>query len=92
MVLVDVSMPVMDGGSVVAMSRKGQIHRCPVLFYSDRSDQELAALVTQHGADGYVKKSNDASTLKTAILQAMVKNKRPNLTPPPTPTPTPKPG
>ena len=92
-VLVDVSMPVIDGGSVVAMSRKGtQTHRCPVLLYSDRPDRELAALASQHGADGYVRKSNDASALKTALLQAMVKAKpRPQFTPPPKPgTPTPE--
>lgn len=85
-VLVDVSMPVIDGGSVVAMSKKAQTHRCPVLLYSDRPDRELAALASQHGADGYVRKSNDASSLKTALLQAMVKSKaRPNFTPPPKP-------
>ena len=74
-VLVDVSMPVIDGGSVVAMSRKAQTHRCPVLLYSDRSDRELTALASQHGADGFVRKTNDPSALKTAILQAMVKGK-----------------
>jgi CheY-like chemotaxis protein len=85
-VLVDVSMPVIDGGSVVAMARKAQIHRCPVLLYSDRSDKELSALAAQHGADGYVRKTNDASVLKTVILQAMVKGKaRPIHTPPPKP-------
>jgi CheY-like chemotaxis protein len=74
-VLVDVAMPVMDGGSVVEMSRKAQTHRCPVLLYSDRSERELQALAAQHGADGYVKKSSDPSALKTAILTAMVKGK-----------------
>jgi len=85
-VLVDVAMPVIDGGSVVAMARKAQIHRCPVLLYSDRSERELAALASQHGADGFVRKTNDASALKTAILQALVRGKsRPNFMPPPKP-------
>lgn len=83
-VLVDVSMPVIDGGSVVEMSRKAQTHRCPVLLYSDRSDKEMAALVSQHGADGYVRKTSDSSALKTAILTALVKGKaRAQQTPPP---------
>jgi DNA-binding NarL/FixJ family response regulator len=59
-----------------------------VLLYSDRPDRELAALASQHGADGYVRKSNDASVLKTALLQAMVKSKA-RTTFPPAPT---KPG
>jgi CheY-like chemotaxis protein len=85
-VLVDVSMPVMDGGSVVEMSRKAHTHRCPVLLYSDRPERELQALASHHGADGYVKKSNDSSALKTAILTALVKGRpRPMLTPMPKP-------
>jgi len=82
-VLVDVSMPLIDGGSVVEMSRKVQTHRCPVLLYSDRPDRELQVLASQHGADGYVHKSNDASALKGAILNALVKSKARMLTPHP---------
>jgi DNA-binding response OmpR family regulator len=70
--LVDVGMPVVDGGSVVEMARRTKGHICPILLYSERDDAELKQLVARYGANGYVRKSSDANALKTAILGALL--------------------
>jgi len=61
--LVDVSMPGMEGDSVVWIARAHQLHTCPIVFYSAKSDAELAALAASTGAEGYVCKTDDAALL-----------------------------
>lgn len=70
--LVDVGMPVVDGGSVVEMARRSKVYACPILLYSDRPETELKELVARYGADGYVRKSSDSNALKTAVLGALL--------------------
>jgi DNA-binding response OmpR family regulator len=61
--LVDVSMPGMEGDSVVWIARAHRMHTCPIVFYSAKSEAELAALVASTGAEGYVCKTDDAELL-----------------------------
>jgi DNA-binding response OmpR family regulator len=61
--LVDVSMPGLEGDSVVWIARAHQMHTCPIVFYSAKSEAELAALAASTGAEGYVCKTDDAQAL-----------------------------
>jgi DNA-binding response OmpR family regulator len=61
--LVDVSMPTLEGDSVVWIARAHQLHTCPIVLFSAKSETELAALVKSSGADGYVCKTADSRVL-----------------------------
>lgn len=56
--LVDVKMPEMDGDEVVRITRRQLSDQCcPLVLWSSRAPEELAALVQTSGASGYIHKS-----------------------------------
>ncbi len=61
--LVDVSMPAMEGDSVVWIARAHRLHSCPIIFYSAKPEAELSKLVRQAGADGFICKTEDETEL-----------------------------
>lgn len=68
LILVDVSMPALDGDKLVPVIRDMKAPRPTlVLLYSMRTEQELLELMVACGADGYVKKSTDPDDLIAAI-------------------------
>jgi DNA-binding response OmpR family regulator len=67
LVMLDVGMPIMGGDSLVELARKNQLHQCPIVLYSDRSEKALQALVIACGAQGYVKKTSDPTALMAAV-------------------------
>jgi CheY-like chemotaxis protein len=72
LVLLDVSMPALQGDRLLQIahrnvnpSQRGATASqgsCPVVLYSDRPEQELAALAHACGADGYVRKVTSRAT------------------------------
>jgi CheY-like chemotaxis protein len=65
--LIDVSMPGLEGDKVVSVVLQYRLHRCPLVLFSSRSDEELTRLVKQCGAAGYIKKTDDPAKLLEAI-------------------------
>lgn len=65
--LVDVSMPGMEGDAVVWIARAHQLHACPILFYSAKSEAELKALAATSGVDGYICKTLDEDELRRKV-------------------------
>ncbi len=61
--LIDVSMPVMDGNSVVELMRRSSLHRCPLVLHSDQPEAKLKELVRACGATGYLRKTSDGASL-----------------------------
>jgi DNA-binding response OmpR family regulator len=61
--LIDVSMPVMSGQSVIELMRRTKLHRCPLVLYSEQPELRLEALSELCGAAGYICKTADAPTL-----------------------------
>ena len=60
LVLMDVSMPTLDGVDVVQRMRKNErLKKIPVLLFSSKTEEELQAAVARSGADGYLCKSSD---------------------------------
>lgn len=69
--LVDVSMPAFNGDQMVLSARRSLGSLCPVIFYSDRTDDELEALVERCGAAGYIRKSDDWPGLVSQITRLL---------------------
>jgi CheY-like chemotaxis protein len=61
--LIDVSMPVMEGQSVVELMRRSHLHRCPLVLYSDQPEPRLQELARACGASGYIRKTHDGAAL-----------------------------
>jgi DNA-binding response OmpR family regulator len=63
-VLVDVNMPALSGDRVLEVSNAfGAFRETPVLLYSTLEEQELRAMASRYGADGFVRKSLDRQNL-----------------------------
>ena len=68
MVLLDVSMPALDGSELIAIMRKHPALRgLRILLYSNRSAEELRRLAEECGASGFVTKSPDYAELLRAV-------------------------
>lgn len=65
--LVDVSMPAFNGDQMVMAAKRSIRTLCPIIFYSERSDEELSELVERCGAAGYIRKSDDWGGIVSAI-------------------------
>ena len=72
LVLVDVDMASMSGERVVSGIKSGpRTSGVPVLFYSDRSAEDLEALARKSGADGYIRKNGDSLALVRQVRRAI---------------------
>lgn len=56
-VLIDVTMPALQGDKLVEVIRRHNLHDCALVLYSDRSAAELDELSKACGANGYIQKS-----------------------------------
>ena len=65
--LVDVSMPQFSGDRMVAFARRQLDFMCPIVFFSDSSDEELDALVLTYGGLGYIRKSSDWDSIVRSV-------------------------
>jgi CheY-like chemotaxis protein len=67
LVLVDVTMPGLQGDKLVEIALKNGIRsKTVIVLHSDRSETELSSLSVQCGAAGYIRKtSNDAELLRS---------------------------
>jgi chemosensory pili system protein ChpA (sensor histidine kinase/response regulator) len=65
--LVDVSMPAFNGDQMVLTAKRSLRNLCPIIFYSERPEEELAALVERCGAAGYIRKSDDWAGIVATI-------------------------
>lgn len=67
LVLMDVNMPALRGDKLVEVARRGALHKCPIVLFSDRPDAELAKLAKDCGASGYIRKTDDPVVLATGV-------------------------
>ena len=67
LVLLDVSMPALQGDQLVRLARRHDLPPCPIVFFSDRPEEELWGLMEQVGAAGFLHKTGDPETLAQAI-------------------------
>jgi len=68
LVLVDVSMPALDGDKLIHFSRKyNEGGRSVMVLFSTRSKDELSQLATQCGAAGFIQKTGDADRLEREV-------------------------
>ena len=58
-VLLDVTMPGLDGHSLAEAMRRGRTAETSIIFYSGRSRSQLAELAQRHGAIGFIEKTVD---------------------------------
>ncbi len=63
LVLVDVSMPGLQGDKLVECLLSHRLHRCPLVLHSDKPEAELKELVRSSGAAGFIVKKNDGAAL-----------------------------
>lgn len=67
LVLMDVHMPALRGDRLVEIVRRSGLTRCPIVLFSDRPETELARLVEECGADGYIRKNQDPTLLALKV-------------------------
>jgi DNA-binding response OmpR family regulator len=65
--LIDVGMPALSGDQLVEVVKRHQLHRCPLVLFSGRSEEELRDLAHNSGASGYVCKGIGMRTLAAWI-------------------------
>jgi CheY-like chemotaxis protein len=67
LVLLDVSMPALQGNQVADVARQHKLHRCPIVLFSDRPAQELSVLARDCGAAGFIPKTSNAEALAQSV-------------------------
>ena len=68
LIILDVIMPLLDGEKVLQAFRQSEIGRnIPVVFFSTKSEKELAAMAKKHNVRGYILKPVNAKELKDAV-------------------------
>jgi CheY-like chemotaxis protein len=67
LVLIDVSMPGLQGDKLVQVMLSHRLHRCPLVLHSDKSEEELKELVKSSGASGFIQKKSDGPALAQAV-------------------------
>ena len=67
LVLVDVSMPALNGDKLIEISRKHHDNRYKMVLFSNRGEAELSTLATKCGAAGYIQKTGDAERLAREV-------------------------
>jgi len=64
LILLDVNFPASDGGRLALSLRKLRAtENCKIVFHSGKEEKELAALVEQTGANGYIAKGMETHAL-----------------------------
>lgn len=68
LILVDVMMPMLNGDQKVRLLKERNRSRdIPVLLMSSKPEDELAALTRESGADGYIQKPFNKTTLVETV-------------------------
>jgi DNA-binding response OmpR family regulator len=67
LVLVDVSMPGLQGDKLIECLLSHRLHRCPLVLHSDKPEAELQQLVRSSGAAGFIAKRTDGAELAQAV-------------------------
>jgi DNA-binding NtrC family response regulator len=88
MVLMDVNMPALRGDKLVEIVNRHGVLHCPLVLFSDRPAEELARLVAQCGASGYIQKTGDAGALVRDV-ERMLHARSTNGSIPPSSSPAP---
>ena len=71
LVLLDVMMPAVSGGSIAEILQRTLKDTPKIVFYSNKSNQELRELCEQTGADGFVCKVDGPTSLVKTIKEAL---------------------
>jgi CheY-like chemotaxis protein len=71
LVLMDVSMPALQGDKLVDLANRSGGPGCPIVLHSDRPEAELRELVKGCGAHGYIRKTGDGAQLAQAVNQIL---------------------
>jgi DNA-binding response OmpR family regulator len=76
LVLLDVNMPGLAGGSVCKLLRKDGLSNLVVCLYSSMPEAALSRMAVECGADAVISKTKDPNELATSIRRAHSKNRR----------------
>jgi DNA-binding response OmpR family regulator len=67
LVLLDVSMPGLEGDSALSLLRRSSTVVCPIVLHSSKAEEELRALAQSCSADGYICKGPDRDYFLHAV-------------------------
>lgn len=73
--VLDISMPELDGLSLLSLIRRKHASDCAMLLFSDRDHAELTATIRVSGADGGAVKSPGCEQL-LSVMETVLKRKR----------------
>lgn len=67
--LVEICMPTLSGAELIGFVRRRLGSACQMVLYSERPQAELSALAEQCGAAGYIRKTNDWSSVAESVAR-----------------------
>lgn len=70
-IIIDLMMPALPGDKVVGVLRRCSDHRCPVVLLSTVEESELRARAEACGAEAYVRKGRDFTTLLSTVQRCL---------------------
>jgi len=88
LVLMDVSMPALQGDSLVEIALQRRLHECTILLFSSLPEPELAELAKRCGAAGFVPKTGDPELLVRTVSFFLPRGRSDGTRPPTTRGPT----
>lgn len=74
-IVMDVDMPLLSGDRIVAVLHSHEFTGIPIIFFSGKSPQELAALTSKHPGSTYVRKESGLPVLLQKIRSATISSK-----------------
>jgi DNA-binding response OmpR family regulator len=68
LIILDIMMPLLDGNKKAKILKEKEFSRdIPIIFISSKTDEELAKLVADAGADGYIRKPFTSQAIVAAV-------------------------
>jgi len=72
LIILDVMMPLLDGDKKAKiLKQQNHSQNIPIIFISSKSEAELAALVAEAGADGYICKPFTAQSIVNSVKKLL---------------------
>jgi CheY-like chemotaxis protein len=73
LVLMDISMPALQGDKLVELASRNVPAGCSIVLHSDRPEEELARLSAACGAKGFIRKTGDAREFLRLVQKFIAK-------------------
>lgn len=72
LIIIDIMMPLLDGNKKAKLLKEKEFSKdIPIMFISSKTEDELAGLVEEAGADGYICKPFTSNSIVESVLKVL---------------------